>query len=91
MSETKKYYQNKVAVVTGGASGIGLALCEAMLASGANKVILADINKEKLDRERARLEVEYPGRVLGLMCDVTSEESVKDLIAKVCSLRRKGV
>lgn len=37
MSETKKYYQNKVAVVTGGASGIGLALCEAMLASGTTR------------------------------------------------------
>jgi NAD(P)-dependent dehydrogenase (short-subunit alcohol dehydrogenase family) len=82
MSETKKYYENKVAVVTGGASGIGLALCEAMLAYSANKVILADINKEKLERERARLEGEYPGKVLGLICDVTSEESVKDLIAK---------
>lgn len=82
MIETRKYYENKVAVVTGGASGIGLALCEAMLAFGAKKVVLADINKEKLDRETARLNAEYPGKVLGLMCDVTSEKNVKEMIDK---------
>jgi NAD(P)-dependent dehydrogenase (short-subunit alcohol dehydrogenase family) len=82
MSETKKYYENKVAVVTGGASGIGLALCEAMLAFGAKKVILADFNKEKLERETARLEGENPGKVLGLICDVTKEDNVKDMISR---------
>jgi NAD(P)-dependent dehydrogenase (short-subunit alcohol dehydrogenase family) len=82
MSETGKYYQNKVAVVTGGASGIGLALCGAMLAFGVDKVVLADVNKEKLERETARLNREYPGKVLGLVCDITNEESVKDMIAR---------
>jgi NAD(P)-dependent dehydrogenase (short-subunit alcohol dehydrogenase family) len=82
MSGTGKYYENKVAVVTGGASGIGLALCEAMLAFGASKVVLADINKENLERETARLDGKYPGKVLGLMCDVTNEDNVKDMIAK---------
>ena len=82
MSETGTYYENKVAVVTGGASGIGLALCEAMLAFGANKVVLADINKVNLERETARLDGKYPDKVLGLMCDVTSEDNIKDMIAK---------
>ena len=82
MSETGKYYENKVAAVTGGASGIGLALCEGMLAFGAKRVVLADINKERIDRETARLEGEYPGKVLGLICDVTNENNVKDMIAK---------
>lgn len=36
-------YDNKVAFVTGAASGIGFALCEALLAKGA-KVMMADIN-----------------------------------------------
>jgi NAD(P)-dependent dehydrogenase (short-subunit alcohol dehydrogenase family) len=85
MSETGKYYENKVAVVTGGASGIGLALCEAMLAFGANNVVLADINKVNLERETARLGGKYPGKVLGLMCDVTKEGNVKDMIAKSAS------
>jgi NAD(P)-dependent dehydrogenase (short-subunit alcohol dehydrogenase family) len=32
----KQTYEKKVAVVTGGASGIGLALCEALLSSRGN-------------------------------------------------------
>lgn len=82
MSPTGKYYENKVAVVTGGASGIGLALSEAMLAFGADKVVLADINKKNLERETTRLDGEYPGKVLGLMCDITNEKNVKDMITK---------
>ncbi len=39
MSETKVYYRNKVAVVTGG-PGIGWALAETMLSYGAKRVIL---------------------------------------------------
>ena len=41
----KAYFENKVAVVTGGASGIGLALCEELLALGAVAVIPADLNE----------------------------------------------
>lgn len=80
MNETSEYYRDKVAVVTGGASGIGLALAEAMLAHGARKVVLADFNDENLHRETARLDAAYPGRLLGLHCNVTKEEDVKGMI-----------
>ena len=41
----KEYYEGKVAAVTGGASGIGLALVEAMLEMGVRAVTMADINE----------------------------------------------
>ncbi|MEN6441450.1 MAG: SDR family oxidoreductase [Syntrophobacter sp.] len=82
MSEANEYYRDKVAVVTGGASGIGLALAETMLSRGAKRVILADVNDANLARETARLSVVHPGQALGIRCDVTNEEDVKGMIQK---------
>ncbi len=82
MQATSEYYRNKVAVVTGGASGIGLALAETMLSYKAKKVVLADFNDENLKRETARLNTAYAGHVLGLHCDVTMEEEVRGMISK---------
>ena len=62
MTSTSAYYNDKVAVVTGAASGVGLALAEAMLAYGAREVVLADFNDENLKRETARLDSAYPGK-----------------------------
>ncbi len=76
----KEYYENKVAVVTGGASGIGLALSELLLSFAAKAVILADLNAEKLKTESARLETAYPGKVLGIQTDVTKQESVAAMV-----------
>jgi len=76
----KEYYENKVAVVTGGASGIGLALCETLLSFNAKAVVMADVNTDKLKKETARLEAAYPGKVLGVPTDVTRKESIDALI-----------
>ena len=78
----KEYFENKVALVTGGASGIGLALCEELLALGAKAVVAADLNSEKLHAECARLEAAYPGKVLGVRTDITDRESVSALIQR---------
>ena len=82
MQATSEYHRDKVAVVTGGASGIGLALAETMLSYGVKKVVLADFNDENLKRETARLNTAYAGKVLGLHCDVTKEEDVQGMIRK---------
>ena len=58
-----KDFKGKVAVVTGAASGIGLGVAERFLAEGM-KVVLADVEKEALDRQVARLESQG-GEVLG--------------------------
>jgi NAD(P)-dependent dehydrogenase (short-subunit alcohol dehydrogenase family) len=80
MSEKREYYVDKVAVVTGAASGIGLALVETMLAYGAKRVVLGDVNEKNLTRETARLNAAHPGQVLGIRSDVTKEEEVKQII-----------
>jgi NAD(P)-dependent dehydrogenase (short-subunit alcohol dehydrogenase family) len=75
-----EYYENKVAVVTGAASGIGLALSELLLSFGAKAVVLADLNAEKLEKERERLDALHPGKVLGCQTDVTKQQSVAAMI-----------
>lgn len=82
MGETGEYFRDKVAVVTGGASGVGLALAETMLSYGATRVILADFNDKNLTKESARLNEAFPGRVLGLHCDVTKEDDVRGMAQK---------
>ena len=67
----------KVAVVTGGASGIGLALVERFLDAGMS-VVLADVDPAGLDAQVHRLTA-AGGRVLGVPTDVSDAASVTDL------------
>ena len=63
----------KVAVVTGGSSGIGLGVVELLSAYGA-KVAMVDISPKGADKAK---ELQDAGReVEFFQCDVTSEESV---------------
>jgi NAD(P)-dependent dehydrogenase (short-subunit alcohol dehydrogenase family) len=88
MSETNDYYRDKVALVTGGASGIGLALVETMLSYGSKRVVLADINEAGLARETQRLDAAYSGQVIGISCDVSNEEEVKGMIEQAVEFGR---
>ena len=76
----QKYYEDKVAVVTGGASGIGLAICETLLEYKARTIVIADLNEEKLNIEKNRLNSTYPGKVFGVVCDISKKESVEAMI-----------
>ncbi len=74
------YYKDKVAAVTGAASGIGLGLVEKLLAEGAKAVFMGDINQDNLSKESERLNLTYPGRVFTALTDVTVLEQVESLI-----------
>lgn len=76
-------FKDRIAVVTGAASGIGLGVVERFLSEGM-KVVLADVEKEGLDREVGRLS-ESGGDVLGVVCDVRDPDSVSDLAARTLS------
>lgn len=71
--------KGKVAVVTGGASGIGLATVEAFLAKGS-KVVLSDYDVEAGEKQADRLKDK--GEVIFIKADVSKEEDVKSLIEK---------
>ncbi len=69
--------RGNVAVITGGASGIGLAVAERLLDRGM-RVVLADIDEPKLRDVEARL-TEAGGEVAGVICDTASAASVTAL------------
>lgn len=64
--------QGKVAIVTGAASGIGLATAQRLVADGA-KVVLADLDAAKMAAARAQL----GGDTLASVCDVGVEAQVQ--------------
>jgi NAD(P)-dependent dehydrogenase (short-subunit alcohol dehydrogenase family) len=68
---------NRVAVITGAASGIGFGMAEAFLAEGA-RVVVADLDAEGL-REAARRLSGSADQVLAVATDVTDLESVRHL------------
>jgi NAD(P)-dependent dehydrogenase (short-subunit alcohol dehydrogenase family) len=70
----------KVAVVTGGAAGIGRGITEALLDEGA-RVVVADVEEPVLDL--AIKELSELGQVRGVVTDVSSPASVEALAADV--------
>jgi 3-hydroxybutyrate dehydrogenase len=66
--------KNKVALITGSASGIGLAIAREFANEGAN-VVISDLNKEAADQ--AVEELKSQGyKALAVGCDVTNEEDI---------------
>ena len=70
---------DKVIVVTGGANGIGAALCRRFAAEGAKAVVVADIAGEAAQR----LAAEIGG--LGIRTDVTQESDLQRLVGEAGS------
>lgn len=74
-------FNDKVAVVTGGASGVGRALVSLLARQGA-RVVLADIDQEAIESTRGSL-AEDGLEVTGIQVDVTRAESVDALAEQV--------
>lgn len=73
--------QGKVAIVTGGASGLGAAIAENFAAQGA-KVVIADRNREKAEEFAAALQGK--GLAAGFFeVDVARRQSAQDLVQGV--------
>jgi NAD(P)-dependent dehydrogenase (short-subunit alcohol dehydrogenase family) len=67
--------KDKVVVITGGGGGIGSAMAQRFAAEGA-KVVVSDLDGD------AAVKVAEGFGGLGLMCDVTSQESIAQMVAK---------
>ena len=76
-------FENKVALVTGAGSGMGLATAQAFAAEGA-AVVLADVNEAAV-REAAQQLVAGGHKALAIRCDVADEAQVKAMVEQTVS------
>src|SRR5437899_9488642 len=81
-----KTFRNKVAVVTGAASGIGLAMAKRFGAEGMN-VVLADVEESALDRAEAEVRA-LGAATLAVRTDVAQASNVEALAKR--TLERFG-
>ena len=73
--------EGKVALVTGASYGIGFAIASAYADAGAT-IVFNDIKQELVDKGIAAYE-EKGVKAHGYVCDVTDEEQVKAMVAKI--------
>ncbi len=74
-------FNNKTAIVTGGARGIGKAICR-MLAKNGCKIAVVDINEEEA-LQTARELTDFKVETLAIKTDVTSESEVQSMTKNV--------
>jgi NAD(P)-dependent dehydrogenase (short-subunit alcohol dehydrogenase family) len=73
-------FRGQVALVTGAASGLGLATANAFADSGAS-VVLADLNKNHV-QEAAKKLTDKGYKAIGVRCDVSNDEDVEAMVKK---------
>ncbi|KXG52189.1 Short-chain dehydrogenase/reductase SDR [Penicillium griseofulvum] len=76
--------KDRVALVTGGGSGIGLMVTQALAVNGA-KVYITSRTKEKLDRVAELYSKDIPGSIIPIAADITSKDSIQKLVDEISS------
>jgi len=75
--------RDAVAVVTGGASGIGAALAARLAREAPAALVLADLDRQGLEGVAGSIRAAHPGLAVGVeVCDVAVEGDVAGLVAR---------
>jgi len=74
--------KDKVAVITGGSVGIGLAIAEGLAKEGVHLALCAR-NEDRLKNESERIRTNYKVRVLGVKTDVVNRVEIEKFTAEV--------
>ncbi|MFC4714322.1 SDR family oxidoreductase [Planococcus dechangensis] len=73
-------YTDKVVLITGGGSGLGLAAAQSIAALGG-KLVLVDMNKESLENSKAQILAQSPEASIKVVeANVTDEQQVKNFV-----------
>jgi len=71
--------KGKIAIVTGGAQGLGRAISLRLAGEGC-RVVIADIREDGINETENEIQKTYQQETLGIVTDVTKEEDVSDLV-----------
>ena len=74
----------KVALVSGGGTGIGLMITQALATNGA-KVYICGRTEEKLERVADLYGKDIPGQIIPITADVSKKEDIKKLVSEISS------
>src|SRR5690349_5792640 len=74
-------FDDRVAIITGAASGIGLAAAKRLGSEGA-RVVIADLNPERADAAATEVRKAGAPDALALACNVAEESQVEAAVAK---------
>jgi sorbitol-6-phosphate 2-dehydrogenase len=77
-----KTLQDRIALVTGGAQGLGEAICHRLAIEGAD-IIVADINLEGSEMVAADVREKTGRKAIGVMVDVGNEEIVAEMFDRI--------
>ena len=79
MQQSEGKLHNQVAIVTGAAQGMGAAIASRLAAEGA-KVVLSDINVEKVAQVAERITAATDSSASAMKTDVTKEDEVAEMV-----------
>ncbi len=74
-----KQLENKIALVTGGAQGLGAALCQRLAEEGCD-VVIADLNIDGARQTAATIAEQTGQRTLAVQVDISDEADVESLV-----------
>src|SRR5574344_1949448 len=79
----KEYFnlKDKVAVVTGASTGLGVQMAKALANQGANIVLLAR-RKELIEKNAIEIAEKFNVKTLAIVCDITKTEKVQEAVKK---------
>ena len=82
-------FTGQVALITGGAGDIGLAVASGFLQAGAGKVVLLDVSDEKVREAADALTGRHPGRVSMVRADVRNVDQTRRAVGTVLEAEGK--
>ncbi|KAB5592024.1 Short-chain dehydrogenase [Ceratobasidium theobromae] len=80
---------DRIALVTGGGSGIGLMIAQALAANGA-KVYVGSRKSEKVESSAEEYTPKITGQIIPIGLDVTDKESIKNAVKIITDSKFKG-